>query len=535
MSVSDRRQADAAERGDDGLPFAPDLQRAIDEIIECYQRGDYRALLTLLRVYSIEVWLGLRIDRLRGMLQHVAATGGEEGREAQHLCDTVWGDSATGARSMISALCPQDPRLEKLWQVNELWMSGRSVDAVALLDPPRLAAHPVAATLDPFTGWNLICMNQYGMVHMLSNDPAASLIYFTAAQLQPVQPTLASLTRSAYVKHALVHALFGDREASRRSLVRANAIARTSSWMEPSLDAESVLAMAVLEEHSVDESVEMIDSIPLSDIGTSWSYYMVAMVRILLRAGMMEDTLERLKELQAVGFPGEPGCGLEGSIFPVMHCYTRLRLGEFDGVSALLDQADPDCPLTICARGQVAIVQGEFRHAMEYAVQLEKVSDGLAQMRSAARSIAASAHVGLGNDTEAIRVLELLASTLDSYSMQYLGVLSAEARAFAQSRVDGWQSLDQSLPPSARTQPLIRLTRREAQVLALLATDATRAEIAEEMFISVNTLKSNIATLYRKLSAATRDEALENAYRIGLLGDAAGVVMRRDAARTATG
>jgi LuxR family transcriptional regulator, maltose regulon positive regulatory protein len=41
--------------------------------------------------------------------------------------------------------------------------------------------------------------------------------------------------------------------------------------------------------------------------------------------------------------------------------------------------------------------------------------------------------------------------------------------------------------------------------------------VARELFISVNTLKSHVKAVYRKLGAAGRDEAVAAARRAGLL------------------
>lgn len=58
------------------------------------------------------------------------------------------------------------------------------------------------------------------------------------------------------------------------------------------------------------------------------------------------------------------------------------------------------------------------------------------------------------------------------------------------------------------------LTRREEQVLGLLAAHASVQEIAAAMFISRNTVKTHLRTLYRKLGVSNRAGALEVADRL---------------------
>lgn len=62
------------------------------------------------------------------------------------------------------------------------------------------------------------------------------------------------------------------------------------------------------------------------------------------------------------------------------------------------------------------------------------------------------------------------------------------------------------------------LTRGELQLLALLPTRAPNARIAEELGVSVNTVKTRLRRLYVKLGVHERDEAVARATELGLLG-----------------
>jgi LuxR family maltose regulon positive regulatory protein len=62
------------------------------------------------------------------------------------------------------------------------------------------------------------------------------------------------------------------------------------------------------------------------------------------------------------------------------------------------------------------------------------------------------------------------------------------------------------------------LTPAELRLLPYLQTHLTTAEIGERLFVSRHTVKSQVASIYRKLSASSRNGAVRQATAIGLLG-----------------
>jgi DNA-binding NarL/FixJ family response regulator len=61
------------------------------------------------------------------------------------------------------------------------------------------------------------------------------------------------------------------------------------------------------------------------------------------------------------------------------------------------------------------------------------------------------------------------------------------------------------------------LSRREIEVLTYLSQGKTTASIAEELFISENTVKTHIRHILEKLEATNRAEAVSKATQLGLL------------------
>jgi LuxR family maltose regulon positive regulatory protein len=61
------------------------------------------------------------------------------------------------------------------------------------------------------------------------------------------------------------------------------------------------------------------------------------------------------------------------------------------------------------------------------------------------------------------------------------------------------------------------LTAAEQRLLPLLPTHLTFPEIATELFLSRNTIKSQANAIYRKLGTSTRSQAVNRSRELGLL------------------
>jgi DNA-binding CsgD family transcriptional regulator len=61
------------------------------------------------------------------------------------------------------------------------------------------------------------------------------------------------------------------------------------------------------------------------------------------------------------------------------------------------------------------------------------------------------------------------------------------------------------------------ITKRELEILELIAQGMSNREIAEKLFVSENTVKTHSSRLFDKLSAKRRTQAVQIAKEIGLL------------------
>lgn len=65
--------------------------------------------------------------------------------------------------------------------------------------------------------------------------------------------------------------------------------------------------------------------------------------------------------------------------------------------------------------------------------------------------------------------------------------------------------------------PLIRLTRRQREVLRLVATGASYKEIAVQLGVTSKTARNHLSNLYRQLDVHNRAQAVLCAFELGLV------------------
>jgi LuxR family maltose regulon positive regulatory protein len=84
-------------------------------------------------------------------------------------------------------------------------------------------------------------------------------------------------------------------------------------------------------------------------------------------------------------------------------------------------------------------------------------------------------------------------------------------------RLDRFAKTVVAAMPATRDRPSAALTNRELALLAELPSMRTAEEIAGSLFVSVNTVKTHLRGIYRKLGVNHRRDAIAAARRLGLL------------------
>jgi len=75
----------------------------------------------------------------------------------------------------------------------------------------------------------------------------------------------------------------------------------------------------------------------------------------------------------------------------------------------------------------------------------------------------------------------------------------------------------QPFAPDATQQQALGITARELEILTLIARGLSNREIASQLFVSENTVKTHCARAFDKLGAARRTQAVQRGKELGLL------------------
>jgi LuxR family maltose regulon positive regulatory protein len=122
-----------------------------------------------------------------------------------------------------------------------------------------------------------------------------------------------------------------------------------------------------------------------------------------------------------------------------------------------------------------------------------------------------------------IRALRYLSETLTALGQhERAAVTAAEARSVVAACVDPatYASASESSPRHPRQDDTAlngTLTQRELTIVTLLSGDLSEADIGRALFVSHSTVHSHVRSIYRKLGASSRAEAVEQARSAGFL------------------
>ena len=207
-----------------------------------------------------------------------------------------------------------------------------------------------------------------------------------------------------------------------------------------------------------------------------------AAARQLLAAGDLEGAAKRIEPLP------------DRATRTVLECRLLLALGDVTGAETLLERATGQAD---CVRDDVDVALARLQFALTTGQATGALADHVLSVAARERFVFCVAEAGSG-------------------------VFAAvRERARQSTRTEFVDALLRAAPhavvPATDQLVVDALTERELAVLRYLATSMSYREIAAELYISVNTLKSHVKHVFSKMNAGSRDEALARARDRGYL------------------
>ncbi len=317
-----------------------------------------------------------------------------------------------------------------------------------------------------------------------------------------------------------VHALNGDLPEARHYV----GLIRDGGWDPVLLDsyrgtyyrvAEAMLAVEDGDIAAAKRHIRFFE--PYRATSEHWTTMASVEAWIALHEGEAAAGLERLESFVRLR-------GKEASAPHVRHALSRprtllhLALGDVSTARNIVQRDTlPDRFGTVLKRARLALVDGRTADVVRLLGQT-RLRPSTARERAEAAAVHSAALHRVSAAAAQPSSEALNAQLTDRGLTTPLVLLGAEDFGAVRSDLDptGRATFPlRSALPSFATRP--RLSSREQIVLRALTSGAPLPAIADELRVSQNTLKTQLRSIYRKLGAHNRAEAMEQAARHGLL------------------
>ena len=253
--------------------------------------------------------------------------------------------------------------------------------------------------------------------------------------------------------------------------------------------------------------------------------------RMRSAAGEPREALRALDDFEALHRHRGPALRHEQVSLAAMRARLQVESGDLEAAAATLAPvADEPWVVVGTASARLALARGEPADAVEVLEHFISAEAIHAVSHVEARALLALAHDEAGEPGKAQRTLELALALAETNRHRWpfleLGrrmedLLKRQIRAGTAHRAIVGELLDtfaDRAPVSRHVSPLLEpLSDREQAILRYLPTALSNREIAAELFVTTNTVKTHLRSIYRKLDVARRREAVERARDLRLL------------------
>lgn len=243
------------------------------------------------------------------------------------------------------------------------------------------------------------------------------------------------------------------------------------------------------------------------------------------------EGLRVLDDFDAVHRRHVPAIPHERASIASMRARLQIQSGDLGAAEQTLAPVREQPWLAVgTATARLALALGEPSEAVEQLQTTQDLDAVHAVTDVEARALLALAHAENGEPAKAANTLEraLAQVEVNRHRWPFLelgrpmeALLRDQIRAGTAHRAIVGELLDafaDRTPATRHVAPLLEpLSEREQAILRYLPTALSNREIAAELFVTTNTVKTHLRSIYRKLDVARRREAVERARDLRLL------------------
>ncbi|MCA1005127.1 LuxR C-terminal-related transcriptional regulator [Rhodococcus hoagii] len=336
------------------------------------------------------------------------------------------------------------------------------------------------------------------------------------------------VVRNAAGSLAMSHVLSGDLPAARKWLTLWEETDPGAVMLESRVRVSGLVArmLIALEELDLPAAKEASDTLgELGDNEELWAYALFARAQYGLLSGYAQEAIDRVDQLTTVNSrwctPGSDAEDLLRSVSVDLHC----ALGRGNNARTALNGRSDAHPLVAVSRARLELLTGNEEAALTASVRITAVA-GRDEQRALvdALLVQAAASIRLGSESDAVEACRrAMVQAQTNGAMRPFALLppavAKELVAAGASFPRGWAESGHTDRGAVfpDTVALVDLTNREQVVLAALADGLSVPEIAADLFVSQNTVRSQVRSLFRKLDVHSRDDAVRRAAVLRLL------------------
>ena len=463
--------------------------------------------------------------RSRVMLLHAAASilGGETSRADEELDAVDRLDSASAADRVVADLLRAQRALHDGAVAPAVAAAGRVLSDVGTLEEgqPRLLGllggrQDVAAA-----AWLT-----RGVAHFLDGELASA-----RADLEAVlSGGHVAWQIRALASLALVDAWSGRLSSARHVAARALRSARDVGLDRQPITADALLALAIVARHTeeLDDAArrlgQVAERVAIGRHPVLATLLVTEQALLALQTGGPADGLAVLGSLRHARASEAPALTAR---LRAVEAHLRIEIGDLDGAQRALGDARHDGVDVVAGQVRLAVERGDLHAARRLVVHWPSEPEPRAhverQLWLAVLDQAEGDPAAAGSRMAAVVAQAEPEWDLGLFRAAGHHVLGLARPLYRDAPGPFLRAIvNPTVPASSRRlapgrELVDALTDRESVLLALLPTRLSNAEIAGRLGVSVNTVKTHVKHVYRKLGVARRSEAVAAAERMRLI------------------